>query len=67
MKKKKKESNRWRMMAVTPGKPTGEPVYVYDIETNGLDPRKLVLACAINVGTAEKHHDFDARRFREYL
>ena len=60
-------SKRWRMMAVTPGKPSVEPQKVYDIETNGLDARKFVLGCVIDVGTGERYHDFDARSFREYI
>ena len=60
-------TSRWRMMAVTPGKPSVEPQWVYDIETNGLDARKFVLGCAINVGTGERYHDLNARSFREFL
>ena len=60
-------TSRWRMMAVTPGKPSVEPQKVYDIETNGLDARKFVLGCVIDVGTGERYHDFDARSFREYI
>jgi len=60
-------SNRWRMMAVTPGKLSLEPVWVYDIETNGLDARKFVLGCAINVGTGERYHDLNAESFRQFL
>jgi len=60
-------SKRWRMMAVTPGKVSQEPVWVYDIETNGLDARKFMLGCAINVGNGERYHDLNARSFREFL
>ena len=60
-------SSRWRMMAVTPGKLSMEPMWVYDIETNGLDARKFVLGCAINVGTGERYHDLNAKSFREFL
>ena len=59
--------SRWRMMAVTPGKLSMEPMWVYDIETNGLDARKFVLGCAINVGTGERYHDLNAKSFREFL
>ena len=61
------KAQRWRMMAVTPGKPTLEPIWVYDIETNGLDARKLVLANAINIGTGERYHAFSGKEFREFL
>jgi len=58
---------RWRMMAVTPGKLTTEPVWAYDIETNGLDATKFVLGCAVNVGTGERYHSLDRLEFREFL
>lgn len=58
---------RWRMMAVNAGKPKGETLLAYDIETNGLDARKFVFGCVINIGTGERYHSSDLVSFREYI
>ena len=59
--------DRHRIMASKPLAPTGIPVFVWDIETWGLDATAFAFGCTQNVNTGEERTFFEKEALREYL
>ena len=56
-----------RMIASKPLANKGEPVYVFDIETWGLDASALAFGCFHNVSTGEERTFFTVEAMREFI
>jgi len=59
--------DRHRIMASKPLAPTGTPVFVWDIETWGLDATAFAFGCVHQVSTGEERTFFTKEALREYL
>ena len=56
-----------RIIASLPQKATGETIFAYDTETQGLDATQVLIVCCENVNTGEQSTFLDASEFRAYL
>jgi hypothetical protein len=56
-----------RIIQTVPAKRKGEPVFVYDTETQGLNAVLAVLYCIMNVETGEEYTFYDRASFRDFI
>jgi len=56
-----------RIIASLPQKVTGEKLFAYDTETQGLNATDVLIACVENVNTGEQHSFLSAEECRRYL